>query len=339
MGIRSFLACLLAALSLAGPAEALPLAQSWSNTALISVDDDWSAVSGIVGYRGDGLTGEVGADPQAILVDGSGTPMDVLANQATPASLFAGGVAEFELADPAVALQPSGTADAPHLVLVVDTSGHGSIRVSYALRDLDASGDDAVQPVALQYRLGTAGDFVNVPSGFVADATRGPGLAELVTPVGATLPTDADDRPLVQVRIVTANAVGADEWVGVDDIAVTGSDARPPTLSVAAPARLKLRRALRRGMAARARVDEPAALRMELRISRRLSRRLGLRPVVGSATTTVAAPGTVRVVAAFRPRAARRLARLVSFRVFLRMRATDAAGNAAVVERRIALVR
>ena len=37
------------------------------------------------------------------------------------------------------------------------------------------------------------------------------------------LPAAADNQPLLQVRIITANAVGNDEWVGIDDIAVTGT--------------------------------------------------------------------------------------------------------------------
>ena len=34
------------------------------------------------------------------------------------------------------------------------------------------------------------------------------------------LPPDADNQPLVELRIMTTNAVGNDEWVGVDDIFV-----------------------------------------------------------------------------------------------------------------------
>jgi hypothetical protein len=42
----------------------------------------------------------------------------------------------------------------------------------------------------------------------------------LVTPVSAVLPAAAENQPLVQLRILTTNAVGQDEWVGVDDIEV-----------------------------------------------------------------------------------------------------------------------
>jgi Big-like domain-containing protein/PKD domain-containing protein len=45
-----------------------------------------------------------------------------------------------------------------------------------------------------------------------------------VTPVSVTLPAAADDQPIVDVRVITTDAPGPDEWVGVDDIAVTGTD-------------------------------------------------------------------------------------------------------------------
>jgi predicted extracellular nuclease len=207
-----------------GTPQALPFSQDWSNIGLVVSNDDWSAVPGITGYRGDGLTGATGADPQVIVVDGNGTPVDVNANQTSPDTFTTGGVTEFHLADPLVALTGSGTADAPFLLLSLDTAGRSGITVRYDLRDLDGSTDDALQPVALQYRVGDSGAFTNVPAAFVADATEGPSLAGKVTPVSVTLPAAADNQPLLQLRIITTNAVGNDEWVGIDNIAVDGGN-------------------------------------------------------------------------------------------------------------------
>jgi hypothetical protein len=206
-------------------AATLPFMQAWSDTGLISRDDDWAGVAGVAGHRGDGLTSDAGTDPRTVVADGSGTPLDVNANEADPRAVgLAAGVTEFELPDPVVALQGSATAAAPHLVLSLDTRGRSGVTVRYRLRDIDASSiANAVQPVALQYRVGSTGDFTPVPGGFVTDATIGPGAATLVTPVSAMLPPAADDRPLVQLRILTTNAVGQDEWVGVDDIEVEAS--------------------------------------------------------------------------------------------------------------------
>jgi hypothetical protein len=213
---------LIAALCCTLMSAPTPFAQDWSDTGLITVDDDWSKVPAIVGYRGDGLAGEPGADPRTVLADGSTTPVDVAANRTDPGAVgAAAGVAEFELADPVVAIQGSATASAPHLVIALDTRGRTGVRVGLELRDVDGSAADAEQPVAVQYRVGGAGEFANAPGGYVADATTGPGAATAVTHVRAVLPAAVDDRPLVELRVITTDAAGRDEWVGVDDIEVS----------------------------------------------------------------------------------------------------------------------
>ena len=212
--------------------QTLPFQQYWTNTGLITADDNWSGVPGVIGYRGDNLTASTGTDPQTILVDGSSTPVDVNANHNDPDTFITGGVTEFELADPTIALQGSGTADAPHIVITLNTTGQSNINVSYNLRDIDGSTDDAVQAVALQYRVGTTGNYTNIPAGFVADATTG-SAATLVTPVSVTLPAACNNQPVVQLRIMTTNAVGNDEWVGIDHIDVTaGGGGGTPTLNI-----------------------------------------------------------------------------------------------------------
>ncbi len=204
-----------------GTYQTLPFAQNWSDIGAISASDDWSGVPGIIGYRGDGLTAATGTDPQTILASGTEV-VDINANQTAPNTFSTGGAAEFHLADPVVALTGSGTADAPFILLHLNTVGVQNILVSYTLRDLDASTDNAVQQVALQYRVGNSDNFINVPAAYVADATTG-GAATQVTPVSVVLPAAADNQAELQLRILTSNAVGNDEWVGIDDIAVSGS--------------------------------------------------------------------------------------------------------------------
>jgi hypothetical protein len=349
MSKQTFIACitLLVAVVTAGSAAAdstpqpLPFAQAWSNVTLISADDDWADVPGGLGYRGDGLTAVAGTDPQTILADGTGTPLDVMANETNPASLFTGGVAEFELADPVVALQPSGAADAPHLVLTLDTRGYRDIDVSYRLRDLDASSDNAVQAVALQYRVGTTGQFTNVTAGYVADATTGPRLATRVTTASGRLPADASNRSVVQVRILAADAAGSDEWVGIDDIAVSGTsvDDAPPILSVRIASRQSLPRALERGLRPRVTVDEAASLRSVIRLGRRMAEELELPRRIGETTATMAAAGFVRLTVPFSAEAKEKLATLPSVRVTIRVTARDVSGAASRVYHRILLVR
>lgn len=209
--------------------QPVPFFQNWSNTNLITTNHDWSNVPGIIGYRGDNLTAAAGTDPQTVLIDGSGQ-IDVTANQTDPATFQSGGVNEYEIANPTIALQGSGTADAPHIVISLNTSGTTGITAAYTLRDIDAASDDAVQAVALQYRIGASGDYTNLPAGFVADASTGPGQATLVTPVSVVLPAVCENQPLVQLRIITSNATGVDEWIGIDNISITGTGGGGNTL-------------------------------------------------------------------------------------------------------------
>ena len=201
------------------PAQPLPFAQNWTDIGQITTNDDWSGVPGILGFLGQEITTATGADPQTLLgVSAVANDIDVIANQ-TSTGIANGGVAEFHIPDPVVGLNGSGTADAPHLLINVSTSGHTDVRVSYNLRDLDASADNAAMQVALQYRVGTTGDFTNLPDGYVADATTADSATQ-VTPVSVLLPVAAWNQPWIQVRIITTNAVGNDEWVGVDDIEI-----------------------------------------------------------------------------------------------------------------------
>lgn len=203
--------------------QTLPFSQDWTDINLITTSDDWTGVPGITGYRGDGLTGSTGVDPQTVLADGSGTPPDVNANLTDPDTFFTGGVAEFEITNPVVALNGSGTADAPFIVVYLDTTGYKDITVAYNVRDLDGTTDNAIQQVALHYRVGTSGDYTNVPAAYIADATTGPSTATLVTAVNVILPLAVENQAQVELRIMTTNALGNDEWVGIDDISITGT--------------------------------------------------------------------------------------------------------------------
>ncbi|HEX4891530.1 MAG TPA: endonuclease/exonuclease/phosphatase, partial [Alphaproteobacteria bacterium] len=195
------------------------LIQNWSSTGLITADDNWDGVASIEGYRGDELVAATGIDPAT--VTGTSTVLDVIANQTNPNGLSTGGVAEFDgIANPSIALNGSGTADAPYLVIYLNATGRENVRVQFNARDLDGSSDNSIQPIAVQYRTGGSGAWSNVPQGFLADATSGPSLATQITAVDVTLPAAANNQAQLEVRILTTNAAGNDEWVGLDDINV-----------------------------------------------------------------------------------------------------------------------
>jgi hypothetical protein len=227
--ILLFAALFLAATPFDNNPQPIPFSQDWTVTNIFS-DNDWSIVPGIVGYKGSTLTNATGADPQTILEAALPTDVQVYANRFDPNIFQQNGVAEFENGDRTIALQAGPDAPAPHIVLHLNTQGHQNILISYLLRDIDNSPDNAVQPVALQYRVGDVGNFTNISSGFVADATR-QGAFTITTQVIAQLPAGALNKPWVQVRIITTNAAGNDEWVGIDNIVVSSSANAAPVVN------------------------------------------------------------------------------------------------------------
>lgn len=205
------------------------LTQDWSDTGLISASDDWSGVPSIFGYLGDidaGTTSDV--DPRTRTDGALLGAVDVNANQTAPNTFTSGGVAEFHLANPTIALNGSGTADNPSLVLFLNATGRENVRVQAVLRDLDSSVDNAAQQFNVQYRTSPTGAWTNVPGGYFADVTSGPSLASLTTTVDLVLPADANNAAQLQVRLMTSNATGSDEWVGIDDIVVSSVAAANP---------------------------------------------------------------------------------------------------------------
>ena len=203
--------------------QTLPFSQNWSNAGLITVDDNWGGVPGIQGRRGDGITGGVGVDPQTLLAADDPGVIDVNANRNDPNTFGTGGVTEFDGNwRKVVALAGSGTADAPYLLIALNTTGWSNILAEYTVQDMDSSADNAVQQVALQYRIGNSGAFTNLPAGYLADATIGPNQTKF-TNVSVTLPAACNNQAEVQLRIMTTNATGNDEWVGIDNISISGT--------------------------------------------------------------------------------------------------------------------
>jgi hypothetical protein len=205
--------------------QTLPFTQNWSSASLITVDDDWSGVAGIIGYQGTDLFTTIGGDLSTVVADGAGTAVDVFANHADPDTFISGGVTEFDgIANPVVALQGSATADVPHIVIHLNTTGNTNINFACNLRDIDNSADNSAQQINVQYRVGATGDYTNVPGGYFPDVSLGP-TTTAVTAVNLPIPAAANNQPLVTIRVATVNATGSDEWIGIDDINITGTTA------------------------------------------------------------------------------------------------------------------
>ena len=194
--------------------------QDWSNTGLITANDDWSQRAEHRRLSRRRLTDhDTGADPRTPdRRRRGGHAIDVIANQTNPNTNTSGGVAEFQIANPTVALQGSGTADAPSLVFYLDATGRENVVFSFNARDIDGSADNAVQQVAVQYRIGDSGAVDQPPRRLYRRRDHRPGLATQSTAGQRHPAADVNGQGQVQVRVITTNAVGNDEWVGIDDI-------------------------------------------------------------------------------------------------------------------------
>jgi 5'-nucleotidase len=209
---------------------AFPYSQPWSNGGLITATDNWSGVTGVQGYRGDDLITATGVNPQTVVADGSASPTNVIANSSVTSTT--GGIHEID--GQTIAMQGSGTADIPHLVFRLDLSGQTGTSFAFDALDLDASADNAIQQIAVQYRVGASGNYTDLPLGFIEDATTA-SAASQVTSRDVSLPAAVDGQADVFVRVVTTNAAGNDELVGIDNIVVSSGDSGPVALSATDP--------------------------------------------------------------------------------------------------------
>ncbi|MEO8141132.1 MAG: Calx-beta domain-containing protein, partial [Sphingomicrobium sp.] len=198
---------------------------------LITAANDWSGVPSITGYLGDISAGTTaGINPTTLTTPALGA-VNVTPNT-TSGNPSGGGVHEVTIAgDTMIALNGSGTADAPSLVVYLDSTGRDVVTIDFDVRDIDAV-DNAIQPIAVQYRTSPTGDWINVPNGYFADVT-GAGATQS-THVSLILPSGASNQSTLEVRILTTNAVGNDEAVGIDNIAVTSAPvgASPGSLAI-----------------------------------------------------------------------------------------------------------
>ncbi|MBA4123392.1 MAG: VCBS repeat-containing protein [Acidobacteria bacterium] len=207
--------------------NAIPYSINWTNTNLITTDNVWSvnAELGVRGYSGADTPVVPGTNARTVLPES--LILNVKANQTNPDALVEGGVAEFEIANPTIAIKGSDTARAPYINVLVDTTGFSNIRFRANVRDLSTV-NNAVQQVAVQYRISEdeTGPYTDVPSAYIADATEA-GTATKVTPIDVILPAEANNADPLEIRVMTVNAVGNDEWIGIDDIIVTGITSTP----------------------------------------------------------------------------------------------------------------
>jgi len=219
----------------------------WNDPNVITNNNDWSSIPYLRGFRGDALTTVQDVDPRTITEDGTGTPVVIFANQADPNTFNADGFAEFEsISNPCIAFRASNTASAPFLMMYFNTLNPPwgySPGISFVLRDIDGTGNNAIQQVVVQYRVGESGPFTTANQtfhvfptfdffgGYHPDATKGPFLQGHESYCSFIFPPACHNQPKVQIRIMITNASGGNEWLGIDDIRFGGGQLLPIKLN------------------------------------------------------------------------------------------------------------
>lgn len=129
-----------------------------------------------------------------------------------------------------IGILASGAQAAGALVVAIDTTGQTGIQVSWLCRTIlqQASRDNSV---ALQYRVGTAGNFIDVgtASTYTSQGKTAPDVSPVFT---ETLPPAAENQPVVQVRWIywESNVTsGSRDRIAIDDIAITSGGVVGPT--------------------------------------------------------------------------------------------------------------
>jgi hypothetical protein len=216
------------------------LTQNWSDGSMFTADNDWNGVPSIIGYDGADAAGVQGSDPCVLTGAPLGSPQ-VSINRQHPSTITDVAVGHFvpgpgsEVTSAVVGIRGQTAFDAPSLLIHLNATGRTNINIAFNAVDIDHSGSNALSKVAVQWRAGASGAWANVHC--IPDATQGPSLKGLVTPVNVTLPAGANNQAQLQVRIMTYNAAAdtpngytsSDEWIGIDDIVVSSGGGSGPT--------------------------------------------------------------------------------------------------------------
>src|SRR5690606_33123417 len=125
-----------------------------------------------------------------------------------------------------ISLLASSSQQAGAIVVEISTLGKENISVSYvAWTKLDQN--SRTNSIALQYRVGETGTWINVDSpNSSVYTTSAVGRSNGVN-FNLNLPSEANDKPIVQVRWIyweSSGTSGSRDRLGIDDILITGED-------------------------------------------------------------------------------------------------------------------
>ncbi len=125
-----------------------------------------------------------------------------------------------------LSLLASGSQQTGALVIAINTTGHTNIDIQWTVRLIlqQASRDNSV---ALQYRIGTSGNFIDIGTTSTYNSA-GQAVNHFLT-FAEILPVAAENQPEVQIRWIyweSAGSTGSRDRLAIDDINIGG--ASPP---------------------------------------------------------------------------------------------------------------
>ncbi|WP_025763006.1 ExeM/NucH family extracellular endonuclease [Dyadobacter tibetensis] len=141
-----------------------------------------------------------------------------------------------------IGLLASGSNAAGAIVIGINTTGKQDITVSWLCRTVtNASSRD--NSVALQYRVGNSGNFINVGTSSVY-TSAGKSVGDASGVFSEVLPSSANDKAEVQVRWIywesSEGLTGSRDRIAVDEISIngqsTGPDITGPEIATLTPA-------------------------------------------------------------------------------------------------------
>ncbi len=166
------------------------------------------------------------SEPDATFIGEASDNRDLAAATSNPTS----GSIKNE-ADMGISFLNSGSNGIGALVLALNTTGRENITLSWLAEDI-RDGATRENGLKLQYRIGDTGDFTDVENTtYISDPTA---LAESVSFNDITLPSDADNAALVQVRWLYffSSGGGARDRIRLDEIAATSDEGPAPMVAV-----------------------------------------------------------------------------------------------------------
>ncbi|HSW46181.1 MAG TPA: endonuclease [Phycisphaerae bacterium] len=203
--------------------QALPVIQNWGSSSFSTMPDGFAAWNGLNG-------GTVDTQYKAEVSAPSG---NATLFTAAPVNGGTGGCYGYAVSSNArFAILTSGSSPngVNQLAMAIDTTGRTNITLSYDMINVIAN--TRLVGAVTQFRVGTSGGWTTI-GGTGNPYTQSGGTPETVTPVTLTLPSVAENKPVVQIRWAVwrqSGALGNSSGFGVDNILVTGSGTTTPTI-------------------------------------------------------------------------------------------------------------